>query len=48
LMVRNKTTLQKHLNQLQITFEIEVQGNLDKYIWIKFDKHTDGTIQLSQ
>jgi hypothetical protein len=43
---QNKEMLEEHLNQLQLAFEIDVQGDLNKYLGIKIDRHNNGTINL--
>jgi Reverse transcriptase (RNA-dependent DNA polymerase) len=48
LMNPNKTSLSQHLQELQVAFEIEVQRDLTKYLGIKIDKHSNGTIHLLQ
>jgi hypothetical protein len=48
LLDHNKVTLQECLNQLQPAFEINIQGDMNKYLGIKIDRHTNGTIHLSQ
>jgi hypothetical protein len=44
----NKTSLSQHLQELQVAFEIEIQGDLTEYIGIKMDKHSNETIHLLQ
>jgi hypothetical protein len=44
----NKSIPTKHLNQLQSAFEIDLQGDLNKYLGIKVGRHADGSIHLSQ
>jgi hypothetical protein len=44
----NKTSLSQHLQELQVVFKIEVQGDLTKYLGIKIDKHSNETIHLLQ
>jgi hypothetical protein len=48
LMNPNKTSLSQHLQELQVAFEIEIQGDLTEYIGIKMDKHSNETIHLLQ
>jgi hypothetical protein len=48
LMNPNKTSLNQHLQELQVAFENEVQGDLIEYFGIKIDKHSNGTIHLLQ
>jgi hypothetical protein len=48
LVDHKKATLQGHHYQLQTAFEIKVQGEINQYLGIKFDRHTNSNIYQSQ
>jgi hypothetical protein len=45
LLDHKKATLHECLKQLQSAFKIDVQGDLNKYLGIKIDRHTSHLLQ---